>query len=197
MRDQTVVSFLMERARLHAYSVFRRRSGTRDVLYFGPSEPLPDGPYTLEWGKTLLDFRPVLRVGGEARSAAVRFWDRGTRQRLTERAKLADFELNEDLHPHLQKMGEDKEVVDRALRTRAEARELARATVRAALKGMLDVTASTIGLPDLRAGQVVRVTGVDYRFDGRYFVTQTTHTIDSGGYRTTLRARREQTGAAA
>jgi uncharacterized protein len=80
------------------------------------------------------------------------------------------------------------------VRTNDEAMDLARSTMRTALKGLLEVTASSIGLPDLRAGQVIRITGVDYRFDGRYFVTQTTHTIDSNGYKTTFKARREQKG---
>ena len=54
------------------------------------------------------------------------------------------------------------------------------------------MTGSTIGLPDLRAGQVIKIKGVDYRFDGEYFVTQTTHTLDTNGYKTTFKARREQ-----
>jgi phage protein D len=111
------------------------------------------------------------------------------------KAKLSEFKLNSDLHPYLEALGEDKEISDRVMRTNDEAKELARSTMRAALKGLLEATGSTIGLPDLRAGQVIKITGVDYRFDGRYFVTQTTHTVDSGGYKTTFKARREQMGS--
>jgi len=46
--------------------------------------------------------------------------------------------------------------------------------------------AETIGNPDLRAGQLVKVVGVGLRFSGEYRIDQATHTIGSGGYSTSL-----------
>jgi phage protein D len=178
--------------------VFRTTQNGSPVLYFGPSERLsmPADAYELQWGKSLLEFTPTLKTSGQARAVTVRTANRGGSRRLETLARIGDFQLNHDLQPYLQEMGEDKDVPDRALRTQDEVREFARATVRAALKELVEVSGSTIGLPDLRAGQVIRITGVDYRFDGRYFVTQTTHTIDTNGYKTSFRARREETGSA-
>lgn len=198
MRATTVPAFLLERARLHAYSFFPTADGGGPGFYFGPSEELADPPagrqYVFEWGKSLLDFTPTLKTSGQPRSVTVRASSRSGPGRVQATAALADFTLNQDLHPYLDALGEDKEISDRVVRTNDEAMDLARSTMRTALKGLLEVTASSIGLPDLRAGQVIRITGVDYRFDGRYFVTQTTHTIDSNGYKTTFKARREQKG---
>ena len=42
----------------------------------------------------------------------------------------------------------------------------------------MTATGTTVGLPDLRAGQRVRIKGVGSRFSGTYFVTKTTHTIN-------------------
>jgi len=53
-------------------------------------------------------------------------------------------------------------------------------------------TGSCIGLPDLRAGQHVRIKGVGARFSGLYFVTETTHTINDQGYTTKFTACREK-----
>jgi phage protein D len=192
MRNTTVPAFLLERAKLHAYSFFPTQSG----FYFGPSEVLPPGPYELEWGKTLLEFTPTLKTSGQARSVTVRAANRSGTGRVQAKAVLSDpdFTLNADLHPYLDALGEDKEISDRVVRTNDEAMDLAKSTLRAALKGLLEVTGSTIGLPDLRAGQVIKIKDVDYRFDGQYFVTQTTHTIDTNGYKTVFKARREQKG---
>jgi phage protein D len=198
MRALTVPAFLLERAKLHAYSFFPTIGNGKPGFYFGPSELLdfPPQPYELEWGKTLLDFTPTLKTSGQARSVTVRAANRSGTGRVQAKAELDKQELNKDLHPYLEALGEDKEISDSVVRTNAEAEDLAKATLRASLKGLLEVTGSTIGLPDLRAGQVIKITGVDYRFDGRYFVTQTTHSIDSGGYKTTFKARREQKGSA-
>jgi len=198
MRQTTVPAFLLERAKLHAYSFFRTVDGGKPAFYFGPTEELTDPPkdkrYVFEWGKSLLDFTPTLNASGQPRSVTVRASSRSGPGRIQAKAKLADFELNKDLHPYLDGIGEDKEIGDRVVRTNDEAMDLAKSTMRTALKGLLEVTASTIGLPDLRAGQLIQIKGVDYRFDGQYFVTQTTHTIDSNGYKTTFKARREQKG---
>ncbi len=193
MRATTVPAFLLERARLHAYSFFPTVENGQSLFYFGPSELLKPGPYELEWGKSLLDFTPTLKTSGQPRSVTVRAQSRSGPGRIQAKATLADFHLNEDLYPYLDALGEDKEVPDRVVRTNDEAMDFAKSTLRAALKGLLEVTGSTIGLPDLRAGQVIKIKGVDYRFDGQYFVTQTTHTVDTNGYKTTFKARREQT----
>jgi phage protein D len=198
MRAVTVPAFLLERAKLHAYSFFPTIGNGKPGFYFGPSELLdfPPDPYEIEWGKTLLDFTPTLKASGQARSVTVRAANRSGTGRVQAKAELKEFNLNEDLYPFLEALGEDKEISDRVVRTNAEAKDLAKATLRASLKSLLEVTGSTIGLPDLRAGQVIKITGVDYRFDGRYFVTQTTHTYDGNGYKTTFKARREQKGKA-
>jgi Bacteriophage probable baseplate hub protein len=197
LRNLTVPAFLLERAKLHAYSFFPKIGRGQSGFYFGPSErlPLPDDHYELEWGKTLLEFTPMLKTSGQARSVTVRASNRSGKGRVQAKATLSDFTLNQDLYPYLDALGEDKEISDRVMRTNDEAKELAKATMRTSLKSLLEVTGSTIGLPDLRAGQVIEIKGVDYRFDGRYFVTQTTHTVDTGGYKTVFKARREQDGS--
>ena len=61
-------------------------------------------------------------------------------------------------------------------------------------KSMVQASATTIGLPDLRAGQLVEILGLGSRFSGIYFITDTTHTIGDGGYTTQFNCRREDPG---
>jgi phage protein D len=196
MRKQSTISFLMDRARLHCYSVFVGTDNDKRFIYFGPSECLSTVTYTFEWGKTLLDFRPVLRVAGKAYAATVKWRDRqaGRNRETTAIAGDPGLTLNEDLFEYLGEMGELRTISDNVVRTAQQAEQLARTTVLSSLKSLVEATGTTIGLSDLRAGCVIQVKGIDYRLDGRWFVTQTVHTIDDSGYRTTFHARREQPG---
>lgn len=61
----------------------------------------------------------------------------------------------------------------------------------ARLNQRLTGSGSTIGDPRIRAGAVLRLEGVGEKFGGLYRVTSATHTIDSGGYRTSFEVRKE------
>jgi len=55
---------------------------------------------------------------------------------------------------------------------------------------LLKGTAETIGIPDLRSGQVVQLAGLGPRFEGLYYIEQATHTIGPSGYSTSLNVKR-------
>ena len=75
--------------------------------------------------------------------------------------------------------------------TKEQARRRAQALLSDKLKQMVEGSGSTVGLPDLRAGQQVLIRGLGARFSGIYFVTKTTHTVNDSGYVTRFTARRE------
>ena len=60
--------------------------------------------------------------------------------------------------------------------------ELGRATLARINNELVKATGSIVGLPDLRAGSQLQLSGLGLRFNGRYFVTATTHTIGTSGY---------------
>jgi hypothetical protein len=52
-------------------------------------------------------------------------------------------------------------------------------------KAATECIGTTMGIPDLRAGSTITISGVGQRFGGAYFVTKTVHSFDSqSGYRT-------------
>jgi len=76
-----------------------------------------------------------------------------------------------------------------------DAKALAQGILKDRMKEIVKASATCVGLPDLRAGRNVQLSGMGARFDGTYFITDTTHTINDSGYVTKFNARREQDGS--
>jgi hypothetical protein len=63
--------------------------------------------------------------------------------------------------------------------------------LRKKINNRLTASGVAVGDPRIRAGAVVRLDGLGPSFSGAYRISQAVHTIDSGGYRTDFKARRE------
>jgi hypothetical protein len=209
--NQYDIDFLLELARRYSYAVYVDQepagSGSRDVLRFGPSDArhagVPALNYELEWGVSLIDFAPRLSTANQVTSVEVRSWNRETNEPIVEPIDLSDagITINRDLfnllRASLQGMGsgpcsERRDIVVHEPQfTPTQARRAARGKLEERLKQLVEATGTTVGLPDLRAGQTIRIKGVGARFSGNYFVTKTTHTVNNEGYRTRFTARRE------
>ncbi len=202
------IDFLLQEARKIGYVVYvdqepAGRNRTRDVLHFGPSDARRTGApvvYELEWGKALIDFTPKLSTANQVTAVEVRSHDRETNRDIRERVTMDEVDVNDDLRDIVRgsgPMGSDacaarEEIITNEPQyTPAQARTRAAAALSERLKQLVEANGTTVGLPDLRAGQTVRITGLGARFSGTYFVTRTTHTFDSSGYRTKFTARRE------
>jgi phage protein D len=103
--------------------------------------------------------------------------------------------LNRDLVEQLEfSDAREEHVVDKPIFTQTEADELARAILLERSKDLVKASGTCVGLPDLRAGQRLKISGVGARFSGEYFITDTTHTINDSGYITRFSGRREDLG---
>jgi hypothetical protein len=70
------------------------------------------------------------------------------------------------------------------------AKTYAEAQFRKKAREFMTIDGVTIGLPRLRPGNFVQITGMRPPFDGFYYVTKTTHTYGADGMRTKFSARR-------
>lgn len=204
--NQYDIDFLWSRAKQRGYVVFVQEADrpTRRPkrLYFGPSQGgqmggLRDVTFELKWGISLMDFKPTLTTANQIKSVTVKGWNRATRQAIKEKVTLQDprIDINRDLLPLLEECDPREEiVVNEPSFTPAQARERALAILMERFKEMVTASGTCIGLPDLRAGQRVKIAGLGSRFSGTYFVTDTTHTINDQGYITKFNARREDRG---
>lgn len=209
-KNQTDIDFLLTRARERGYVVFVQEAdpevpGSKKRLYFGPSQGgkvpgLRDVTFELEWGKSLIDFKPTLTTAGQIKSITVNGWDRKTKQPIQGKATLDDPKLNrnKDLNEMFQKCDPHEDVVvDEPVFTKDEADKRALALLSDKQKDRIKASATTVGLPDLRTGKLVQILGLGSRFSGAYFITETTHTINRSGYTTKFNARREDEGSGA
>jgi uncharacterized protein len=186
---------------------------TRKVLYFGPSPILTasqiaalgmsEDELDLRWGASLIELRPSLNLSSTIwKKVRVGVWDRRDRSRPSTEYSVdelisAESDLNGDLRPLLRDdlLGEH-ELSGEPVRNRDDGMVLLRAAMRENFLTAVTADGSTVGHPDLRSGAKVRIGGVGPIFNGTWFVTSTTHTLDDSGYLTQFSARRENTRAA-
>lgn len=199
MNNQYPIVFLMERARRNGYDVFVGRDpqtdsgeAPKEFIYFGPSDRVADRTYKLERGKSLVSFKPTISTARQVKKVTVLGWDRRAKKPINASATLADAtRVNPDLHALIDSTGREEVVADKPVATVAEAKQMADDLLNAQVRDMVEATGVVVGLPDLRAGRVVEIGGFDSRLNGRWFVKETTHTINDSGYKTTFVARRE------
>jgi phage protein D len=204
--NQFDIDFLLERARRAGYVVFIKeaeKKGDRVIrprgLYFGPSDAEHPGlrpvTFELKWGISLIDFKPTLTTANQIRSVTVNGWNVATKQPIVAKKSINDQKLNLDLHKLLQRCdAREERVVDEPMFTQRQANQRALAILLERSKDLVKTSGTCVGLPDLRAGQRVRISNVGARFSGEYFITDTTHTISDSGYITKFNARREDQG---
>lgn len=196
--NQYDLVFLLERARKIGYDLFIEDTEDGERMYFGPSVNLRQTTYKLTYGRSLIQFQPNLDVSNQVARVKVRGWDAENKTNIEETVTRDEIALQGVGCPALQQALEEsfeerEEVItDKPVNSVQEARTLARETLERNAKEMVKGNGSTVGLPDLRAGSVLEIEGLDQCFSGRYFVTGTTHTIGGSGYTTQFDCRREE-----
>jgi uncharacterized protein len=215
MDNQFDIVFLLERARRHGYEVYLEDETDPPKLYWGLSlNPANVPVYQLEWGKSLINFRPRLSTANQFNQVVVRGWDRTANQAINESYTLQqlwqDSNFSQDEISRRQQIAQayakrTQTLTNKPVFTKQAAHNLARGTLTNIDSKLFQATGSTVGLPDLRAGCNVEILGFGVQtdssgkligpgsdFDGEYFVTESTHTIGANGYRTDFSARRQR-----
>jgi phage protein D len=203
--NQYDILFLMQRARAIGYDLTVVEDGDSaklqakpSKLRFAPSENAGRSIYELKYGISLIEFQPTLTTANQVSKVTVRGWDAEKKERIEATADRRSLETKgvgkAGNQPAIDQAFEQREevIVNRPVNSRQEAETYARRRLEDNAKEMVTGSGSVVGLPDLRAGSVVYISGVGERFSGRYFVTSTTHTIGDGGYTTRFECRREE-----
>ena len=205
-RNEYSIDFLWKLARREGYVVTMiepEGEGADPQIRFAPSErgqSLSEAVYELKLGQSLIDFKPRITTANQFKSVTVNSWNRRTQEMISETVSFDDDEmqeLNADLR-YLLCMCDAREelVVDEPQWDENQAKERAKALLLDQQKQMVTASATTVGLPLLKAGTRVRISGVGVRLSGLYFVTKTQHIFNDSGYITKFDARRENIPAA-
>jgi uncharacterized protein len=206
--NQYDIDFLLTLARRRSYIVALRpdpTGRTPGALYFGPPDskapaspqPLRDVTFQLHWGRSLIEFKPKMTAASQVSSVTVHGWNRRTRKPIIKKVTLDDARIrcNRDIHRLLQQCDPREEIVVTEPKfTEADAEARALAILNNSQHEFVKCDGTTIGLPDLRAGLHVEILNVGARFSGVYFITETEHTINDGGYITKFKAQRDDPG---
>lgn len=183
------IAFLRERARRINFDVYMRDR----KLHFVRSHQRRAPAITLEWGRTLSFFMPSLTFARQVSKVTVRAWH-PSEGRLIEKSatRLAADEVpaGEKGAPAqlTEYFGEGKEevITSEGVLSDEDAAALAQAVLERSSYAFVSGPAEAVGLPDLRAGEIVRLERLGPVFDGDYYVTESTHRLDEDGYRTSF-----------
>jgi phage protein D/phage baseplate assembly protein gpV len=180
-------ALLSELAERNFFQVFVRW----DKLYFRFPRPQTK-LVTLEWGRNLSSFSPRLSTAGMAGLQVLRDYNYKLAETIV--TVLPAAAVSGDLDDLVERLGSDaiehlatlgrRVIRDQPVDNFIDAATVARALLRHLLEGLYEGSGSCIGIPSLRAGDMVEIAGVGRRFSGRYTLHKVTHTINSGGYQT-------------
>lgn len=152
----------------------------------------------LTYGQSLIDFTPKITTVGQVVAVSTRVWLTTLQTELVivlgwdyDRAA---FDLM--VYPGL---GSIETILGAGAKSTVKIEALGPATAPRQILGellprlnnRLTSSGSAVGDLRIRAGRVIEIGGVGEEFGGKYRITSCTHTIDSGGFRTSFEGRQE------
>jgi len=165
------------------------------TLSFKPPANKEKAVVSLEWGAGLLSFSPEINIAEQISKVEVRGWDIKTKKEIVGTATTGD-EPGRD--PGKRSGGEILKQVCRdqgELKIRApvfsqqEAKRRAESILKKRSELFVQGSGESIGLPEIRANTNIELKGLGTPFDKTYYVEQSTHTINTSGYRTTFKVK--------
>jgi phage protein D len=189
--EQSYMQFLEKLAERNGYEVY-----VFDFdLYFRPPANDEDAVVALEWGKGLLSFSPEINIAEQVTKVEVRGWDISSKREIVGTAAKGDEpgrdagrrsggELVQGICPDRSELK-----IRIPVFSKQEADQWARAILKKRAEKLVQGSGESIGLPEIRADQNIELKGLGELFSRTYYVEQSTHTINTSGYRTTFKVK--------
>lgn len=189
--NETDLAFIAKLAERNC-ATFYHRDG---ALYFGHRRNAVKEVVELEWGHGLTSFSPEANLANQigevrvhARSAEKGEAITGTAKRGQESGR--DTRASSGGDRVVTALGEAPVLnVRTALHNQAEADARAKAILEERAHDFVTGTGESVGLPELVPDTNVALGGMGRAFSKTYYLSEATHTIDSGGYRTSFTVR--------
>jgi phage protein D len=203
--NQTDLAFLRDRAsRIHFEVLVSDKT-----LIFRSAKETSSRVYTLLWAQTqrsfastsvtlpLKSFTPELDTLQPVNNVEYRSYDPATKQAFVSKATVSDQSSSmggkakgADVSINAFQRARSYVHVTTPFVSQAEGDQLSRAKFNESAMSFVKGTAETIGIPELRSGQVVELAGLGPRFSGLYYVDEATHSINGNGYSTHFTVKR-------
>lgn len=162
------------------------------TLYFQRTRRNRDAVLSLEYGTSLQSFNPELNTADQVSEVTVRGWNPATKKEITgraqrgsEEARGAGGESGGDMVENIYGAVEER-ISDRPVFNQQEADNLASSHLNRLSEGLIKGNAQCIGIPEIRAGENVELTGLGKKFSKKYYIERSSHTITGSGYSTTF-----------
>lgn len=190
--QESDIEFIKKLAERNHYEFYVDAQGT---LRFGPPNDTGEGVVTLRWGEGLLNFKPEANLAAQVTEVQVYGWDPQNKKTIVGKARAGE-ESGKD--PSAKSGGARVETaigkgavlqLRQPVFTEAEAKRRAEAVLNDHAKRFLTGEAESIGLTDLVPDQNVAIANLGEPFSKTYYIEQTTHKVDSSGYRTRFKVK--------
>ncbi len=204
--DTPLLSNFIRKGSEETYYIFLERLAREAGHQFGVEgrtmyfiQPQDDGEeiLTLQLGKDIISFRPAMRTSGLVTEVEVRGHNPrdpgqpfiGTAAEGSERSQESGRRTGSQIA--VERHGVVRRVItDRVVHSVEHANSIALSELNRASDGLIEGDGECIGIPQIRTGVSIRLEKMGHRFSGKYYVKGTTHTINSGGYRTSFTVKR-------
>jgi phage protein D len=164
-------------------------------LFFRPPANKEAPIVSLEWGKGLLSFSPEINIAEQISKVEVRGWDINSKREVVGTAGAGEEPGRDSgrrsgaevVKSVCRDQGEHK--VREAVFSQQEAKRRAEAILTERSELFVQGSGESIGIPEIRAGMNIQLAGLGRLFSRPYYVQQSTHTINTSGYRTTFKVK--------
>jgi phage protein D len=164
-------------------------------LYFRDAADDAVAVLELEWGRGLLSFSPEFNIAEQVTKVEVRGWDINTKKEIVGTAGIGE-ETGRDPGrlsggEMLKKCCRDHTElkVRRPVFSQQEAKRRAEAILKERAQQFVQGSGESIGIPEIWAGTNIKLSGLGKPFNKTYYIEQSTHTINTSGYRTTFKVK--------
>jgi phage protein D len=171
--------------------------GGHVLRFMSPLDHLtPD--VSLKYGRDLIDFAPRISTVGQIAGVSATIWQPDIKMEFTvsvgwdwDRQSL-DISITPGSGMEAGSGSSEPTytLVDKPV-TRADAARTIVGTLLPRLNRRLTASGNVVGDRRIKTGGVVRIEGVGEKFGGLYRVTSVTHSVDTGGWRTSFELRKE------
>lgn len=187
--NQTDLDFLQSRAQRIGYEV----AIDGKTLAFRPQNHNRGHFLTLD-RNDLLSFSPRISIMNQAGGVEVRGWDLNEKQATVSEATRVESTMGGRISGPQEstKFGNfSRVIVTEPFSSRSDSEQVARGQLETSALTYITGTGECRGHGGLRAGRVIKITGVGKRFSGLYYVISASHTYGRNeGYRTEFEVRR-------
>jgi phage protein D len=196
MSQESPAQFLKRLAERNGFEWFVRH---KDLFFRKPSND-KRGVIELKWGEGLVSFSPEIKLSEQVSQVEVYGWNVQTKKPIVGKARKGDEPGRDETRAdgkrrasgaeYLQKVCRDGKETTLRVRepvfSQQQADQRAKAILKRRAEGFVGGSGESIGIPELRADTNVALQGLGDFFNTTFYVQQTTHTVNSSGYRTTF-----------